>query len=284
MCIRDRVLLQSPFDLEFVLFSVANFNSSYKVHVGLFYRPPSSPTVVLDLLHSCLQDANVCSFSNFVLLGDFNVNVSHPLLSNLCDLLDCFSLVQVVSEPTYTSPTGTTSLIDLVLISNSSMLSSCAVVPPLGTSDHKGVQLSLKWRTSNPRRTKPRKVWRYNQADFESANSILSSVDWADLLSQLDDIDQVWEKWKDKFMSVMEQCIPQATLSDRRNLPWLDRKLTKSMRARNLAYKRAKRTMNPNHWSVYKKKRNNVANNLKHAKKKYFAHLSPSNTNHSGKQ
>ena len=257
------------------------------IHVGLFYRPPSSPTVVFDLLHSCLQDVNVCSFSSFVLLGDFNVNVnnvSHPLLSNLYDLLDCFSLVQVVPEPTHTSPAGTTSLIDLALISNSSMLSSCAVVPPLGRSNHKGVQLSLKWRTSNPRRTKPRKVWRYNQADFEPANSILSSVDWADFLSQSDDIDQVWEKWKDKFMSVMEQCIPQATLSDRRNLPWLDRELTKSMRARNLAYKRAKRTMNPNHWSVYKKKRNNVANNLKHAKKKYFAHLSPSNTNHSGKQ
>ena len=47
------------------------------------------------------------------------------------------------------------------------------------------------------------------------------------------------------------------------------------MRARNLAYKRAKRRKDPFLWNVYKKKRN-VANQLKHAKKKYFSQLCPS--------
>ena len=31
-CLYSQVLLRSPFDLEFVLFSVANFNSSHKVY------------------------------------------------------------------------------------------------------------------------------------------------------------------------------------------------------------------------------------------------------------
>ena len=57
----------------------------------------------------------------------------------------------------------------------------------------------------------------------------------------------------------MEQCIPQATLPEKRNLPWLNVELTKSMQARNLAYKRAKRSRNPNHWYAYRKKRNEVA-------------------------
>ena len=180
-------------------------------------------------------------------------------------------------EPTRTSPSGTTSLIDLALISNLSMLSSCSVIPPLSTSDHKGVKLSLKWRTCNRRRTKRRKVWRYKQADFESANFILSSVDWANLLSQSEEIDEMWGIWKDKFMSVMEQYIPQATLPEKRNLPWLNKELAKSMRAGNLAYKRAKQTKNPKHWNTYKQKRNSVANKLKQAKRKYFTQFSPSN-------
>ena len=92
-----------------------------------------------DSLHTCLYDANVYSFSNFVLLGDFNVNInnpSHPLFSNLCSMLDSFSFEQVVTEPTHTSPLGNSSLIDLVMISNPSLLSSCTVIPPLGSSDH----------------------------------------------------------------------------------------------------------------------------------------------------
>ena len=78
-------------------------------------------------------------------------------------------------------------------------------------------------------------------------------------------------------MSVMEQCIPHATIRAKRNLPWINIELTKSMRARNLAYRKAKRGNNPNDWNAYKKKRNQVANELKHAKKKYFKSLNPLN-------
>ena len=52
-------------------------------------------------------------------VGDFNVNISnplHPLFSHLCSILDNFSFVQVVSDPTHTSPASTSSLIDLVMI------------------------------------------------------------------------------------------------------------------------------------------------------------------------
>ena len=186
--------------------------------------------------------------------------------------------MQVVSDPTHTSPMGTSSLIDLVMISNPSMLSACIVIPPLGSSDHNGVQLSLKWRSNNTARTKPRKIWRYNQANYELANSMLADIDWEHVLQQSDDVNELWRKWKDTFMSVMQQCIPQTTLPDKRNLPWLNRELTKHMRARNLAFKRAKHSNLTKHWNQYKKVRNNVANKLKSAKKKFFTRLRPSNS------
>ena len=73
----------------------------------------------------------------------------HTHFFNLCNILDCFSLSQVVPKPTHISPLGSTSIIDLALISDPSKLLSCSVIPPLGASDHNGVQLSIKWRTSN---------------------------------------------------------------------------------------------------------------------------------------
>ena len=78
-------------------------------------------------------------------------------------------------------------------------------------------------------------------------------------------------------MDVMEKCIPQATLPDKRNLPWLNIELTKSMKARNLAYKKAKRSQNSHDWNVYKKKRNILPNKTKQSKQKFFSNLDPSN-------
>ena len=269
----SQVILSCPLNLEFVLLSVQNLTFSYKTHVSLFYCPPSSPFDIFDRLQSCLLDSNVSTFSNFVLVGDFNVNVnnsSHSLLPKLSRMLDRFSLTQAVSEPTHINHAGHTSLIDLVLISNPSTLSSCTVIPPLASSDHNGIQFSLKWKPSSRKPTKKRKVWRYNQANFELANSMLSSVNWDDLLSGCNDTDEAWKSWKTK---VMEECIPQTVLPSKRNLPWMISELTKSLRARNLFYKRAKRNNSYRLWQKYKMKRNKVANQLKSAKRKFLSHL-----------
>lgn len=49
------------------------------------------------------------------------------------------------------------------------------------------------------------------------------------------------------------------------------------MRSRNLAYRKARRLNNPDAWTTYKWKRNQVANELKRVKKKFYKSLDPSN-------
>ena len=160
------------------------------------------------MLYSFLED-----------IGDFNVNFynsSYPLFSNLCNIL--VSLLQVVPEPTHISPLGS-SVIDLALIYDPSKLLSCSVVPPLGASDHNGVQLSIKWRTSNHVGTKKRKIWKYNLTDFKTANSHLESFDCTSLLNG--NIDQAWNNWKRQFLSIMDQCIPHTIVEMKHNLQYL---------------------------------------------------------------
>ena len=235
-----------------MLLSIVNIKFSNRLHAGLFCHPPNSPANTLEFLCNCLQGVNV-NFFFFVLLEDFDVKFPPPSLW----FMHSFSLTPTVQEDTHTSLQGNTSLIDLALVYETSLLSSCDVIPPLGTSDHNGTQCSLKWKSNNPFKANPRKVWQYKLADFDTANDLLDPIDWDNLLSG--DINQGWDNWKQTFLSVMEQCTTHTTIKSKHNLPRINIGLTKTMRARNLAYN------NPCHWHVYKKKQKQVANELKRA-------------------
>jgi endonuclease/exonuclease/phosphatase family metal-dependent hydrolase len=123
------------------------------------------------LLPSCLH-VNVSLLSNFILVGDFNVNLcnSHcPLLLKLQSFISNLYLTQVVSEPTHFS-SSSVSLIDLVYLSAPTNLLSCATIPALANSDHLGLCVSIAAGCSkaNPKRSH-RKIWRYSLANFERA-------------------------------------------------------------------------------------------------------------------
>ena len=118
-CFEFRIFSHGPFDLEFLALSVHNNNKN--ICVCLLYRPPSSPTTFFDNLYSTFVNLNVSLFSHVLVFGDFNVdflNVNHPLLSKLCNILDSFSFVQLVTQPTRVTSNGSSTLINLVLSSS----------------------------------------------------------------------------------------------------------------------------------------------------------------------
>ena len=127
-------------DLE--LLTVVVRQEPCKVCISIFYRPPSSLSFVLDSLQSYLESLSIHQYTNFILLGDFNVDFCNPftpLFSRLKSLCHFFALTQIVKEPTHVHHDGSTSLIDLVFVSNPVLSSSCYVVPPLSNADHKGI-------------------------------------------------------------------------------------------------------------------------------------------------
>ena len=88
----------------------------------------------------------------------------------------------MVSEPTHLGPQGTSSLIDLVLMSAPQTLHECETIPPLANSDHLGIHLQVKSSNFAHVRTKKRVVWRYAYADFDKAKEMLDSLDLDDIL------------------------------------------------------------------------------------------------------
>ena len=267
------VILCGPDNLEFLLVSVNYCNCT--LPIGLWYRPPNTPTTIFDTLQTCLESFGPSFFRNFIFVGDFNVDfykTNHPLYLKLNSILCSFSLSQVVTEPTHFSPNGNSSLIDLALMSNPSQLQDCSTIPPLGNSDHCGVSLSIRWKCNTEHVTvNPRKIWRYTHANFERACELLEAVNWDDLISS--DINEAWTNWYSKFMEIINECVPKAFLSKRRNLPWLSKDIISAMRRRNTLFRLAKRSNSSSLRKKYRDMRNRITAQMRRAKKIYFRNL-----------
>ena len=181
-----------------------------------------------------------------------------------------------MTNPTHFSHNGNSSLIDLVFISCSDRLLVCETVPPLGSSDHLEIRLALKRSEIHNSSLHQRIIWRYKYADYEQANELLEHVDWSDSEVLSGDIDAATQKWEEQFLVIMEQCIPEVTLKQGSNLPWLSKELRKVFRARNKAFKRAKCTGLPSHHSRYNHLRNKATSMLRKGKSQYFKNLDTS--------
>ena len=78
-----------------------------------------------------------------------------------------------------------------------------------------------------------------------------------------------------RFMEIMNECIPQRLLPNRRNLPWLSKSLVQLMRKRNMLFGQAKRSGKRSDVEKYKRIRNRVVTQLRNAKSSYFKNLNP---------
>ena len=278
-----QVIMCGPSGLEFLLVSVHNVNNAHrKLYIGVWYRPPANNTA-LDDLYSVLESLDPTVLSNFVLLGDFNIdfyNHNHPLFCKLSSFLHSFELTQVVSQPTCINPSGNSTLIDLVLLSAPSQLVSCNVIPPLGNSDHNGIHLTLKrfWNPS-PVKTQKRNVWRYSHAHFDKANALINANDWT-FLDNESDMDTLWSMWEERFMGIMEQYIPKATISPRRNLPWMNKHIRAKIKKRNVAYRKGRKTGCPSVWNKYRTLRNQVVSMLRQSKRDHLKKMSSQGSKH----
>ena len=93
---------------------------------------------------------------------------------------------------------------------------------PLSNSDHDGISISLLWNNRASPSVKTRTIWRYEYADFEKANVLINTVDWS-LFYTEPDIDKAWELWLRTFLSIMNECIPKKTITQKCTLPWMNK-------------------------------------------------------------
>ena len=241
--------------------------------ISIFYRPPSSSPDLLDDICTYFDSIDSAHFTNLVIVGDFNVDMStysHPLFQKVNNIMDTYCLSQMVTQFTHVHHNGTKSIIDLLFVSDPQLVRSCFTIPPLSNSDHCGLNIELNLKTI-PKASKRRTVWRYCHADWEKAHRLIEGTNWDSLLDP-EDINTSWKNWSAKFLEIMQSSIPTTTLPPRRNRPWLTKKLVQAIRRRNALFKEAKAT---NDFTKYRQYRNKIVNYLRSAKQAYFGKLNP---------
>ena len=188
-----------------------------------------------------------------MLIGDFNVNfvnTAHFLYSYILDILYTFSLSQVVPSYTHVTPNGRLSLIDLACLSNPAQVVLCNTISSLGTSDHLGIELSLKVHYTNTcQQSVTRNIWQFENADFEKANELIAAAKLEEL--PCDDINESVKLWQETLMAIMHKCVPTKTLGKRHN--WLTGSIVRHMRKRNLMFQRVKRSNRASDHAKYRK-------------------------------
>ena len=75
-------------------------------------------------------------------------------------------------------------------------------------------------------------------------------------------------------MGIMEQCNPKATISPRRNLPWMNKHVRAKIRKRNVAYRKGRKTRCPSVWNKNRTLRNQVVSMLRQSKRDHLKKLS----------
>ena len=161
------------------------------------------------------------------------------------------------------------------MLSNPEQLQQCSTIPPLSTSDHYGISLTLNLETMAAKPCKSRMVWLYRQGDYEKACRMIEETVWSNILTG-DNISKAAANWTERFLAIMEECIPRRYLRKRRNLPWLSRDILQLIRKCNTLFKKAKRFMKDSHIQQYKRLRNRMVNLMRIKKDEYFRRLSGS--------
>lgn len=243
---------------------------SIKVLLCTAYRPPDSRVSFWEEFNVNIENALDVN-PNIIIVGDLNENLFNNNLVNLKNILLINNLRNVINEPTRVTPTSST-LIDPIILSDTVEFdhSGCLDIDQT-ISDHRATCLFIK--SNFPTHvSSSRKIWLYNQADFNHLNELLSSEDWSfiDTMSTND----ACKEFTDKLLQHMNSCIPSKVITIRPNdKPWFDSEMRRYTKYRDRQRRIAINSKTQLQWNKYKHLRNKVNNLKKAAKSRFFDNI-----------
>ena len=217
------LLLSSPLDLEVVSVKLCNQDL---ILCTVYVPPCSSEFYMLSVIQ--YLSGIVCSYSNCIIVGDFNLpdvcwsslSGTTSLSNHFCEFVFDHNLTQHVMDPTHNL--GNT--LDLVLTSAGMDVTDLSVTPSVQhlSSDHFMISFSpLCCKVPTHNYCKPRYVFDYANADFVGLCSYLMDVDFS-LCFQSSDIEFMWFTIKSVIYDAMLLYIPKVRLKSRQSPKWFD--------------------------------------------------------------
>ena len=147
------------------------------------------------------------------------------------------------------SPTRENNLLDLVFVSNRTLVKSSVNVS--GISDHEIIITDFETKVHH-QNTTPRKCYIYRKANWNTINKDLNTLNEIVEEKQRNgaDVHQLWDNiFKKHLFGIMTNNIPNKEIKSRNNIPWVKRKERKMLKKKQRLYKQARNT---NKWTNYR--------------------------------
>ncbi len=255
--------------------------------IGCYYRPPSTSSTAVDefILSLELTMSHVDLLSTDVLIvGDFNAksstwcsldrtNVPGRMLQTAFLSL---GLQQCVTSRTHLDNEGSlSSLLDLVLVSDTNLITTVDTLPPIGNSDHLPVICHLATTLSSAVKPQPqsRRIWCYAKANFSALRSALAKSDWS-AVSAAKDIDSAWSSWLRIFYTTVSQHVPSKTIKKiKPKLPWITSAIEQEIKTKRALFRQYKRSPSQQSRLAFNTQRNKVTQLLRRAERAHVLQL-----------
>ena len=240
--------------------------------VVTWYRPPDSHVELFAKFESLIGKLDSESLEVY-LLGDLNCNLASPLFDNNATLLtnvaDIYGLHQLINEPTRCTA-STSTLIDLIY-TNCPERVVCSGVSHLSISDHSLIFVVRKLVTDQTPRGHTYITYRkFENFSITNFRDDISQQNWSIINNFLDPND-MWAAWKNLFLECVDKHAPIRSKRIRPNRsPWITPILKKRFRKRNVLKIKAIHSNNASDWSIYKKFKNSVTDEIRKAKEIYY--------------
>ena len=145
--------------------------------MGGFYKPQNSSPDYFELLKESIDRACNTVIIDIIITGNFNCNMAQSIPNKMRELMSEYYLSQLISDDTHFTE-HSSSLLDLLLVSNKENILMSGVVDPLILEQvryHCPVMVLLK--LTPPRASSfKRKIWCYKLADYNKFRELLSEA------------------------------------------------------------------------------------------------------------
>ena len=248
-----------------------------KLAVGVIYKSPLIPYTVFASIHENIAFVTA-KYEHCIILGDMNID--HLKIESSAFkffnsyVTEPFALTQIVDKPTRIIKTirqTSSTLIDLMLTSNSENVKAHGVVDTPGISDH--CLIFMAYSLKKPK-FKPKILTRRDFRNFDEKLFVkdMEKAPWGNILAVADDdIDNKVTIFENIHREVIDKHAPFRTFRVTRPAsPWLNDDIRKLMDDRDKYKNKFNLDKNPESEEIYKTLRNVVSHSIRQEKIKIF--------------
>ena len=256
-------------EMMFVEIKVGNI----KLAVGVIYKSPLIPYSIYGTIHENLISVT-SRYDHCIIMGDMNIDhfkTDSPAYKFFTSYVsEPFALTQCIDEPTRVTATSST-LIDLMLTSNSENVKTHGVVDTPGISDHclTFMAYSIKKPKFRPKIVTKRD---FRNFDSEKFKADMSVAPWGNIEAVEDnDIDNKVTIIENIYKELIDKHAPMRTFRvTRPATPWLTDKIKCLMDERDKYKNKFNKEKRPETEVIFKDLRNKVTHAIRQSKIKIF--------------